>query len=373
MWCKPGVLICFKVFIVGLVGLLGGAGGQAAEPAHFVALPKESAVCDPWIAPEVVTTTFKIYHQKCFYGAAPFLITDTRQDEGEKLYSNKEGYEIRSITIYRAADQQGDWLENQPVVFFIHGGAWVDGYADWYSFVPLSFTGGRGWVTVVLDYRITSSQVFLADASCSTRAACNKDLATKAAWYPDLLQDVSDGFGWVQNQIAGKGGDANHMAVLGHSAGAHLATLFALHPAFVGQRPAVKALVDMSGAYTLTLPATQSFFFTALQQTFNGFPGDRQILVEASPEQYIQSGMAFPPLLLMRAGSDLPSLDLQSQLFASRLSRAGLPYTEIVNTDYDHTSEMQAIADLQAAPTRAIIHFLQRYLQQQVYLPLLHP
>ena len=43
----------------------------------------------------------------------------------------------RTTTYYRATDASG-LFDNQPVIFFVHGGAWVDGYRGWYEFISRS-------------------------------------------------------------------------------------------------------------------------------------------------------------------------------------------------------------------------------------------
>ncbi|MBC7236402.1 MAG: alpha/beta hydrolase fold domain-containing protein [Chloroflexi bacterium] len=86
-----------------------------------------------------------------------------------------------------------------------------------------SFTGEKGWVTVVIDYRLSSDQVFVADEHCPDRATCeqpaNVSQRTKAAWYPDNIADVADAYDWVVANIALRGGDPNAIVVFGHSVG----------------------------------------------------------------------------------------------------------------------------------------------------------
>ena len=199
-----------------------------------------------------VTTTYGIYKEDFVYGTSPFAITDMRPDD---KYANKEEYEIRSLTVYRAYDGHA-LLEHQPVLFFVHGGAWVDGYKEWYEFVANSFTGEKGWVTVVIDYRLTSEEVFLADQYCPDRNTCglpgNEPYRMKAAWYPDNIGDVAKAFQWVVDHIEENGGDASEIVVFGHSAGGHLASLLATHTDYeTALRPAIIGLVSMSGAYDL--------------------------------------------------------------------------------------------------------------------------
>ena len=92
-----------------------------------------------------ITTTYAVYEQSFVYGDTPFLIADTRYTD-----TTRTCYETRSLTVYRAHDGAA-LRERQPVVFYVHGGGWVSGYKDEYDFVPISFTGEKGWTTVVLS------------------------------------------------------------------------------------------------------------------------------------------------------------------------------------------------------------------------------
>lgn len=330
-----------------------------------VSLPRaqrSSANCDALTPSPVVTTTFRIYQQKCYYDATPFRITDTRADQ---IYSDKESYETRSVTVYRA-QASGAWRSNQPVVFFVHGGAWVDGYAEWYAAGANSFTGEKGWVTIVLDYRLTSDQVFLADASCATRATCTKDPAKKAAWYPDNIADVANGYQWVLANIADWGGDPSRVFLFGHSAGGHLVSLLMTHPNYAALRPKMRGVISMSGAYLIAyMPLV---FASEVSQTWKGT--DPAEMADASPINHVIAGMNLPALYLLRAETELPTLNTQTEAFRGKLALSNLPYRYDVLYGYDHTSEMLAIQDISATPTQLIVNFIQSLSGYQIHLPL---
>ncbi len=343
---------------------------QIVLAARTPSLPQYKAASE-WgklVVWEDVTTTYDVYSQTFVYGDSPFLITDVR--EGSK-YSDKESYEIRALDVYRAANGS-QLFEGEPVIFFVHGGAWTDGYRNWYSFVAQSFTGEMGWTTVVIDYRLTSDQVFLADADCPDREHCTQDPAQKAAWYPDNLTDAADAFQWVTANIAANGGNPGKIVIFGHSAGGHLVSLLASHPDHAALRPKIQAVISMSGAYSLTVPLTIATLASDIDQTFPGghLHNDAE-LREASPMNYIEAGVSLPPFYLLHAQLDLPSFYEQKMMFMETLESAEATLESDYLTGYTHETEMESIADVNAAPTRFVINYVEKVLGLKLYLPII--
>ena len=148
----------------------------------------------------------------------------------------------------------------------------------------------------------------------------------------------------------------------GHSAGGHLASLLTVHPSYANLRPAIRGLVSMSGAYALE-GLNMAVFGSALDQTFHGGHQDNSAeLAEASPATYVASGMALPPVYLLHAQGELPSLSEQTLGFKARLEAAGLPVRHDYLPGYTHTTEMEAIADVNAQPTALIVAFIEEVL-----------
>ncbi|MET3899923.1 acetyl esterase/lipase [Devosia sp. UYZn731] len=118
----------------------------------------------------------------------------------------------------------GPW----PVVFFIYGGSWMDGSRYNYDFAGRALAA-QGFVTVIADYRLIPQ-----------------------VEYPGFLQDCAAAFAWCVEHIGAYGGDAERMALMGHSAGAYNAVMLALDPAYLKARGLlgrVKAVVGLSGPY----------------------------------------------------------------------------------------------------------------------------
>ncbi|UJW83909.1 alpha/beta hydrolase [Devosia sp. SL43] len=130
----------------------------------------------------------------------------------------------QKLDIYAPRDAVGPL----PVVFFVYGGSWSDGDRRNYDFVGRALAA-QGFVTVIADYRLLPE-----------------------VEYPEFLEDCAEAFGWVAEHIGQYGGDAQRMALMGHSAGAYNAAMLALDPAYLAERNLlgrVRCLVGLSGPY----------------------------------------------------------------------------------------------------------------------------
>lgn len=285
----------------------------------------------------------------------PILITDTRA--GAK-YENMESYEISSICVYRPKDENG-FLENRPVVFFVHGGGWTDGYAPWFDFVAESFTASKGWVVVSADYRLTSDSVYVADENCSDRETCDPENATKAAWYPDNLDDVARAFEFTLDNVDRFGGDPERIFAFGHSAGAHLISLFATLPEYENLRSKIEGVISMSGGYSMKDMNPQTFG-KAMELTFLGGYENEDLLKQASPIEHVEQAEFLPPFFVLWCGADLPSLPEQAILFKNKLRAGGFEVEDEFLADYGHVSEMTSFSDPNELPTALVIDFIER-------------
>ncbi len=94
-----------------------------------------------------------------------------------------------------------------PVVLFVHGGGFVDGEKDRTPQVHSNvcrYFARRGIVAVNMSYRLAPEALF-----------------------PSGTDDVAAAAGWVRQHISEWGGDANRLFLMGHSAGATHAGLYA--------------------------------------------------------------------------------------------------------------------------------------------------
>ena len=120
-----------------------------------------------------------------------------------------------------------------PVVMFVYGGSWDSGQRGDYAFVGEALAN-EGFIAVIPDYRVHPQVTF-----------------------PAFVEDTALAFARVKRDVAGD----RPVFVMGHSAGAHIASLLVLDPTYlrqVGREPCrdVAGLIGASGPYDL-LPLTE--------------------------------------------------------------------------------------------------------------------
>lgn len=119
----------------------------------------------------------------------------------------------------------------RPVVVFFYGGTWSGGRKSDYAFVGTALAA-QGYVTVIPDYRVYPEVRF-----------------------PAFIEDGARAVAWVQRHAREFGGDPDRIVLMGHSAGAQIAALLALDPAYLraaGVHPdSIAALIGLSGPYAL--------------------------------------------------------------------------------------------------------------------------
>jgi acetyl esterase/lipase len=115
-----------------------------------------------------------------------------------------------------------------PVVLFFYGGNWDSGTKEMYRFVGFALAS-RGVMTVIPDYRLYPQVRF-----------------------PAFMHDAAGAFDWTKINAARFGGDAQRVFLMGHSAGAQIATLLALDPSYL--RPSGLSQSDICGVIALAGP-----------------------------------------------------------------------------------------------------------------------
>jgi acetyl esterase/lipase len=123
---------------------------------------------------------------------------------------------------------------NRPVVVFWYGGMWTRGSKEQYRFVGAALAKS-GYVAVLPDYRLYPS-----------------------ARFPQFIEDGALALKWVRQHAGELGGDANAIFLMGHSAGAHIASSLALDSRYLrkvgGSREWVRGWIGLSGPYALERP-----------------------------------------------------------------------------------------------------------------------
>jgi acetyl esterase/lipase len=110
--------------------------------------------------------------------------------------------------------------DSRPVIVYVHGGGWSVGDKRNRIADKVDLFTGAGYLFASLNYRL----------SPATPSATPDPGRVK---FPDHPHDVGEAIGWLDRNLASYGGDPERIALIGHSAGAHLVSLIATDPSYV--------------------------------------------------------------------------------------------------------------------------------------------
>jgi acetyl esterase/lipase len=182
-------------------------------------------------------------------------------------------------------------VENYPVLFFIHGGAWTSGDRRLYGFLGEVFAK-NGVGTVVISYRLSPG-----------------------VKHPAHIEDVARAFKWTHQHIAEYGGWPDRIFVSGQSAGGHLAALLCTDEKYLKAQGL--SLKDVRGA--IPISGIYSFRSGELPFIIGKGPDAAQ---SASPQNHVSGDE--PPFLILYASDDFPNCAGMSQRLHDALRAAGV-------------------------------------------------
>jgi acetyl esterase/lipase len=232
-------------------------------------------------------------------------IIETKPDIPEELLVIKDiEYKIiDSTSLQLDIYKQKNILKPAPLLVFLHGGGWVKGNRADMAVLLVEFAR-RGYITATVSYRLGSP-------------------------YPECVEDISDAMNWFYAHGDEYGYDADRIALVGASAGAHLAMLAGYgwkekatsrDHSVNGHR--VKAVVNIFGPVDMTTD------FARYHPTVNSFMGKSydeapQLYQEASPIQYVDEDS--PPTMIIQGTSDELVPNSQADQLKARLDSLGVP------------------------------------------------
>ncbi|MBV9734393.1 MAG: alpha/beta hydrolase [Acidisphaera sp.] len=200
-----------------------------------------------------------------------------------------------------------------PVVVFFYGGDWQSGARAMYRFVGAALAA-RGIVTVIPDYR-----------------------RYPAVRFPAFMRDAAAAVAWTRAHVGAYGGDAARLFLMGHSAGAQIATLLALDGQYL--REAGVDPCDIAGVIGLAGPYDFLPLHDATLKVIFGPPADWP---RSQPIDFVTP--AAPPMLLA-AGTDDHTVDPGNTVrLAARLRAAGVEADERLYPDIGHPVLIGAFA-----------------------------
>jgi acetyl esterase/lipase len=221
------------------------------------------------------------------------------------------------LDLYLPADP-----EPSPLVMLIHGGAWSVGDKSQYAAVGVRLAQA-GFLVAIINYRLSP-----------------------AVQHPTHARDTASAVAWCYRHAAHYGADASRCYLVGHSSGAHLASLIALDESYLAaeglERTIIQGVVGLSGAgYDLDANYASTMIAPYAMAVF-GTDASRWRL--AAPLHYVHADA--PPFLLIHGLSDHEAPPAATERMAAALSNAGVDTQLHILPAEDHISVVFAAEPL---------------------------
>jgi acetyl esterase/lipase len=275
-----------------------------------------------------------------------------RLSKGTIIYGNipynSDTLKKHLLDIYLPPNAKGNsTLGGIPLVIFIHGGGWVgnDKYADM-GYMPNTINAmlDNGIAVASIDYRFAQNAVF-----------------------PAILQDCNKAVSFLYDNAAKYKLDKNRIALMGFSAGGHLASLMGtsqnnqvknFHFPNAYRPFKYKAIVDFYGPMDLTLFPGSEDPKSPESILIGATPVSRPDLAEAaSPLTYIDKND--PPFLIFHGEKDNIVSNRHSKLFNAWLNHFGVKSELTIVKDAPHFGTMYDVEEIR----NKVINFLKAELK----------
>jgi acetyl esterase/lipase len=256
----------------------------------------------------------------------------------------KKSYKVKvtkNIDYYDGADKDKDkhkldlyvpeGAKDFPVLFFVHGGAWVFGdrgdlFGTLYGGLAKVYAK-QGIAVVVISYRLSPKVT-----------------------HPEHVKDVARAFAWTHKNIGKYGGKSEQIFISGHSAGAHLVSLLTTDESYLKAHDlkpkAIRGVIPISGVYRVPdrfLPKV--------------FGEGKDAGKKASPITYVKGSL--PPFLILYADSDLPGCGkTTSEAFRKALEDKGTKARSLEIKESNHYNILFDAGKANTKVSNAIVEFI---------------
>jgi acetyl esterase/lipase len=202
----------------------------------------------------------------------------------------------------------GPW----PGLVFVHGGGWMEGDKAPLAIIPTD----AGFLVFSINYRMYPAYRF-----------------------PAMIEDVKSAIRYLRANAASFNLDPDRIALIGHSAGAHLVALAGLADENAGwdvgpyldHSSRVQAVIEMSGPTDLA----RQFPAEVMELKANVFGQEKFDI--ASPVHYVHPDA--PPMLIVHGEVDEIVPVEQAQLLYNALVQSGAPVEKIILQNGGHGLE----------------------------------
>ena len=213
---------------------------------------------------------------------------------------------LQSLDLYVPVRKAG--CAAAPLVVYVHGGGFAQGDKANKITDKVNLFNGEGWGFASLNYRLVG------DAGSG---------ATNGV-YPAAEQDIAAAIAYLAAHAGGYGLDAQHIMLLGHSAGAFLVALVSTDGTFLQgagrQLHDVVCSAPLDTTYDIAAGIAAGGTSEAMYR--NAFGNDPAVWHRASPPNNVTPGKGIPSFHIVTRGLD--DRVGQSQAFGATLQAAGV-------------------------------------------------
>ncbi len=323
---------------------LPAPAAPAASTAPVTAGDPVAAIAEPPAMPAGYGSTVEAMAAVA-KGDIPLLDDNPPVPDGVKElagleYGNIDGISLK-LDLALPANEEGPF----PGLIFIHGGGWASGKRQIYHLYTYHFAR-QGYAAATISYRLSGQ-----------------------AQFPAAVQDVKCAVRWMRANAAVYHIDPDRIALIGGSAGGHLALMagytagdleFEGEGGNPGVSSAVQAVVNFYGPYDLTAEIARD---SKEVLEFLGASWDENpaLYFQASPMHYLNAGD--PPTLIFHGTIDDVVPIEQSERLAARLDELGIPCVFEAFEGWPHT--MDRAQPVNDRCRWFMYHFFEAYLRPQ--------
>lgn len=221
-----------------------------------------------------------------------------------------------------------------PLIAFVHGGFWRES--------DDSYGIGKALAETLFPYGVAVALI--------------RYPLAPAHKFPAQPEDVARAVAYLRRAAGQYNLDPKRVFLMGHSAGAHLASLVALDPRYLREAGApagaIAGVIAVSGIYDLGAEPIARRAADLLVPVFGGDAGTRR---SASPVTHARSG---PPFLVLSAENDFDGFQIDARRFAARLRAAGnREVQEIVVQGVDHFTLFKSFGGARSVQRDLLLSF----------------
>ncbi len=234
----------------------------------------------------------------------------------------------------------------KPIVIYVHGGGWCIGDKASQISNKVNLFAKSGYIFVSVNYRLSPYPY---------RAGTPDRIM-----YPDHNNDIADAIKWIYDNIHRYGGDKSRIALLGHSAGAHLVSLMGTNERFLESKSLPLSLIK--GVASIDTKGYDVFNEVRNSENrmmyINAFGTKSSQNWDASPAYNLKGEKYHPKFFIaLRGSKERKNASFQ---FIDKLEKAGFEVVSVDGSRYNHKEINEAIGSIDdTIVTPALIRFFE--------------